>query len=455
MRALLALTLTLLLAALSALAFQGWRGRDAQGRLQRQLALATEENSRLRSLVQGQEKQRRFERTAAVRREIEQEVEELRGLKFKQPVAYASVSRREIKEVFSKALAEEYTEQEFADLGRAWYRLGLLPQPIALRQTLLDLLSEQVAAFYNQHEHKLYMFEDATLESSNDRMILAHELTHALQDQHFGIRNLPLELKNNDDRALAALSLLEGDATEVMMQYMARHVSMKTVLEGATSVLSTQMEQLQKVPKFLRDRLTFPYLAGKGFVASAASGDEISALPYQNAAATDGMNGLYQRVPSSTTQILHPEMYAMVPPEEPVAIAWPAVDFQGQKPTQDNVVGEAGVKALFVEWADAATAKTASEGWRGDRYLSFAQGDALVWKSVWSDEANAREFFDAQRKSLTKRYGAETPAGTAERCEFQGARAVRLWLKPGENSVTVVDADAAPLASKLEEQFAR
>src|SRR4051812_34294643 len=181
------------------------RMRTEGGRLQRQLAMSAEENDRLRTLVTAQEKARTLAITQADRAEIEKQVEVLRGLKFIKPVDYNSVSRKDVRKVFSAALAEEMSDQEYDDQGRAWTRLGLFPKPIPLRETLLDLLGEQVAAFYNHREHKLYMFEESSLEKSQDRMILAHELVHALQDQHYNLLSLPISLKTNDDKALAAL----------------------------------------------------------------------------------------------------------------------------------------------------------------------------------------------------------------------------------------------------------
>ena len=110
-------------------------------------------------------------------------------------------------------------------MTEAMAAVGLLPEGFPLRQKYIDLLGEQVAAFYDQHAHKLFMYEDASLENAQNRVVLAHELTHALQDQHFGLKRLPLEIKTNDDRAAAASALVEGDATLVMSEYMLKNMS--------------------------------------------------------------------------------------------------------------------------------------------------------------------------------------------------------------------------------------
>lgn len=444
MRHLIPLLIVLALAAVAALQFRiVARSGTQRGFLERRLQVAEEENERLRARVATNEKTHLLERTRAIRKEIELEVETLRGLKFLKPVAYDAVSRKEIRSIFEKALAEDNSEADFINIGRAWARLGLLPKPMPLRQTLLDLLSEQVAAFYNHHEHKLVMFEDASLDKPYDRVLLAHELTHALQDQHFGLASLPISLRDNDDRALAALAVIEGDATAVMSDYMASNVSLRVVLDTATSMMSQQMVQLQKTPRYLRERLVFPYMEGKTFC---------SAVIEQRG--QSGVDECYKRVPSSTTQILHNEKYLAKEPEEPLPIAWAAVEFQSKAPATENVVGEAGIRCLVTEWSSEAAAITASAGWRGDRYLSY-EDDTLIWKSLWADDLEAREFFEAERAVLTKRYGAALPESTEERMVIEAPRAVRLVRLLSANAVVLIDAATAEVADQAEAQFAK
>ncbi len=441
------LPLLLIIAALAALA--AWQLRTVQHAsaerafLEHRLELAAEENERLRGLVATHEKAQTLERTRAIRKDVEQQVEKLRGLKFLQPVVYDVVSRKEIRAIFARALEEDNSEADFINLGRAWTRLGLLPKPLPLRQTLLDLLSEQVAAFYNHHEHKLFMFEDSSLDKPYDRVLLAHELTHALQDQYFHLASLPIALHDNDDRALAALAVIEGDATAVMTDFMAANVSLRVVLDTATSMMSQQMVQLQKTPRFLRERLVFPYMQGKTFCSAVIE-----------ERGQRGVEECFKRLPSSTTQILHSEKYLAPTPEEPLPVAWPEVAFNGRRPATDNVVGEAGIRCLVTEWVGEAPAITASAGWRGDRFLSY-EDDTLIWKSLWADDLEAREFFEAERAVLAKRYGPALPQGTEERMVLETPRAVRLVRLLPSKAVVLIDAASAEVADQAEAQFAK
>ncbi|RYD77473.1 MAG: hypothetical protein EOP84_15490, partial [Verrucomicrobiaceae bacterium] len=237
---------------------QALRGKDL-GRVERRLALLQDDNERLRGIVEQGERARKADSSKVQRESIEKVVAEIRGLEFKEPVDYNVLSRKEIQQVVSGKLSEVYSEQEFANMSAAYARMGLLPENYPLRQSYIELLGEQIAAFYDQHKHKLFMFEDASLENSQNRVILAHELTHALQDQHFSLRKLPLEIKNNDDRAIASSALAEGDATLVMSEFMLKNLTLGTLKDTVSASLTQDMKQLQKAPRFLRESLIFPY----------------------------------------------------------------------------------------------------------------------------------------------------------------------------------------------------
>ena len=365
------------------------------------------------------------------REEVEKAVAAIRGLPFTQPVDYQVLDRKQIQATVAGKLAEVFTEAEFSNLTAAYVRLGLLPPGYPLREKYIELLGEQVAAFYDQHAHKLFMFEDASLENAANRVVLAHELTHALQDQHFGLRKLPLEIKTNDDRAGAASALVEGDATLVMTEFMLKNLSLDSLQEGFAGAFTQNMEQLAAAPRFLRESLLFPYLQGQQFCGAIHSRGGYAAL-----------NKAYERPPSSTTQIMHPEKYFSDPPEEPIAVEWPNLSVNGEKPIADNVLGEFGINILFAEHKSADAAARAAAGWRGDRYLCYARGEALVWKSIWASKADAAEFAEAEKEVLSARYGSST------------AR-VLVWAFPREHEVVLIDAPDEEWASALKRQFAQ
>ncbi len=393
------------------------------------------ENDRLREILAGGSRAKALAANKVLRDAIEKEVMAIRGLEFKQPVDYQVLNRKEIKQTMAGKLAEVFSDQEFKEMTEAMAAVGLLPAGYPLREKYIDLLGEQVAAFYDQHAHKLFMYEDASLENAQNRVVLAHELTHALQDQHFGLKRLPLEIKTNDDRAAAASALVEGEATLVMSEYMLRNISKAMVKDSVVSSFTANMKQLETAPRYLREMLVFPYLRGQEFCAVLFGQGGYEAV-----------SKAYDRPPSSTAQILHPQKF--LAREEPVAIGWADVIVKGEKPIADNCVGEMGVRILFAEWLDASTGEKAAAGWRGDRYLYFAGGQALVWKTVWANAQEAAEFFDAERRLLEKRHGLKDPRIAEGSYAADAPRTVRM-RQTDAHEVIVIDAASAAWADAL------
>ena len=355
-------------------------------------AMLSEENARLHGLVEASEKAKALAANKTQRDEVERQVIAIRGLNFKTPVDYNVLTRKQIKDTISGKLAEVFSEQEFADTAAAFAMLGLLPDGFPLRQKYIDLLGEQVAAFYDQHQHKLFMYEDASLENSQNRVVLAHELTHALQDQHFGLKRLPLEIKTNDDMAAAASALVEGEATLVMSEYMMKNLSLKALKDNVAASITQNMSELASAPRYLREMLVFPYLRGQEFCSSLFGGGGYQAV-----------SAAYEKPPTSTAQILHPEKFFREPREEPIAIEWADVIVNGKKPTVDNTLGEMGMRIQIAQYTDDRTGEDAANGWRGDRYVCYDGGKALAWKSVWASEAEAAEFAAAETKVIASR----------------------------------------------------
>ena len=415
--------------ALIALAGFGWgisehRNRAARSAGTHRLSQLEAENERLRGVVAGQEKERA--------------VTAIRGLAFIEPVTYDVLTRAAIKQTIARKLDEQFSPAELRNVGQGLSALGLLPHNYPLKEKYIELLGEQVAAFYDQHQHRLFMFEDASLAGSQNRVVLAHELTHALQDQHVGLLKLPLEIKTNDDRALAASALVEGEATLVMSQYMLQNISLAGLRENLGAAVSQNMRQLQEAPRYLRELLVFPYLRGQEFCAAlfARGGYEAISAAYKNP-------------PSSTAQILHPDKYFGENREEPITIDFGDTRVNGEQPLADNVLGEFGTRVLLSHWIDAKKAEAAASGWRGDRYLVFNNGDAVVWKSAWKD---AEGFYAAIRMALEERYKTLFALDQNGWLSTKIPRALRL-LRHGEN-VVVIDAGDEKWAQALADKFA-
>ncbi len=415
--------------------------QEAAALERRQRALAESDAERMRTVLNHSQKERREAAEKPLRAEVERDTARLRNLPFRKPVEYKTLRRADVRDVLRLKLEEHYSDADFANLEVGYAAMGLLPEGFRLKEGYINLLGEQVAAFYDQHAHRLYLFDHTTMDSAQNRMILAHELTHALQDQHFTLKSLLLDAKDNDDRALAASALVEGDATLLMYAYLAENLTPGALRDTVVGSLLQNVEQLHNAPRILRESLLFPYMEGAKFCTAL-----------QGAGGFDDISAAFARPPSSTTEIFHPHKYFAK--WQPLRIQWADTAIEGQRPMADNVLGELGLRALFADWVDEATAPTLAAGWKGDRYLVFpVEGakPALVWRVAWERPELAAAFVGNIRQMWEKRYEAKLAATSAEgRVEMTGAgRTLRaLVISPTER--LIIDAPDAETANKLE-----
>lgn len=370
-------------------------------------------------------------KSAAVREataEVLSETSELRKLPILRQVRSGAQSREEIEQSLVRNLNESATPEEMQASEVTLKKLGLAPADFQLRPFLIKLLVEQVAGYYDPKTQQFYLADWIDLDGQ--KPVMAHELTHALQDQHFDLRRFEHWPKHDSDAELAAHALVEGDASFLMMQYVMRSParqlafmkSMVTGSEGST-------EQIEKAPRVLRETLLFPYFQGMTWVSQV----------YKRGG-WDAVSAAYKNLPKSTEQILHSDKYFAG--EEPQKVSVRDISSslgKGWKMADNDVEGEWGYYLLLDEYINSAeVSKRASEGWGGDRYALFTgpnKTDVLIAeKTVWDTEQDAKEFFDAYAQRTTKRYGVEPSEVSAD-------SATQVW-KTKEGGVLVVQSGA-------------
>ena len=459
-----ALLVGLLVAATGAASFVAWNEHQqlaVEAPVVHKAALLASENDGLHAALEAADRRVSDEQNVVRRGRIEGDVAAIRQLSFKRPVVYESLDRAGIRQVVAGKLSEQYSDQEIQNISTGYSAFGLLPPDFPLKQTYINLLGEQIAAFYDQHQHKLFMFQDANLENAQNRVILAHELTHALQDQNFGLLNLALEIKDNDDRAAAASALIEGDATLVMSQYMVKDLTWRTLTDTVSFSATQSMEEIRKAPHYLREMLVFPYIKGQQFCGAVFERGGFAAL-----------SAVYANPPVSTAQILHPEKYFAETREDPIAVKFGDTTFRGSKPVVDNVLGEIGTRILFAQASDADFAEETAAGWRGDRYLAFDGGKELVWRTVWRSPEAAMAAVNAFRRAFQQRFEGPQPTGVRPVEETDlwagtvGGSTVPIGrlaapgghflsvMRIGPNEVVFIVATNQELSELLEKQFA-
>ncbi|MEO6952527.1 MAG: hypothetical protein ABI321_11985 [Polyangia bacterium] len=378
--------------------------------------------------------------------EILRQVVAVRGLSSRSKVQRGVLSRAQIGEKLRARVDEEYTVAEVSAETRVLGRLGLVPVGLDYKRLLIDLLMEQVAGFYDPKLKRLYIAD--WLPMDMQRPAIAHELEHALQDQHFNLLALTKPLKDDGDRQLAHAALVEGDGTAVMLELQAQ--SMRLPVEQLPDLVAQLGEQLlhgapgqtpifDGAPTYVRDTLIFPYLEGLRFVMALRRGKPWSRI-----------DAVFKQPPSSTEQILHPDHY--VSHDEPVAIdAAPIVALAPRKEIRRDVMGELALRLLFRTRLPEPQADAAAAGWGGDRLVAYAADEkslpVVMDRSTWDTELDANEAYDAFVALFGKITGSKavTTETTARYVDANG----EVWRAERRGSDVVVLMGAPPLDEQI------
>jgi hypothetical protein len=363
-------------------------------------------------------------------------VEDAGGLRFRAPVAIEFLSYPELKAYLREDVASEYpTARADADT-RLLTALDLLAPGTDLAALRLRLLEENIAGFYDERPDRRRLYavsEDHRLTPMN-QLVLSHELRHALQDQYVHVHDiLSPDISDFDDRRLALMALLEGDATLVMARFFTERLRYVDPEAPDLSDLEVPLDPLPGAPEIVRDQMSLPYAIGVRYVR---------ALWRQ--AGWGAVKAAWEHPPQSTAEVLHPGTVPVRPSSAGILAPSGYHPGTGAR-VLDGVLGEAFTRTLLGGAVDAAAA--AAAGWAGDRFEVFRLGGRtlLVWHSQWKDEAQAKTF-DA---ALSARY-ARTHADAGREGDWtirhKGAWAVG-YLRHGAD-VWLVSSDDPVVAGR-------
>lgn len=355
--------------------------------------------------------------------EVLQQMSEITGLKLLTPLKKSLRSREEIRAYVIKQMNEEKNPAErYAD-ARTAEAFGLLPKGFDLDTFMVNVLTEQVEGLYDPKTQEFYIADWSP--PSDQRMVMAHELTHALEDQHFHIEAWSRAARPNEDAELARDAVLEGSAMAAMVDYLMVGTgrSLKDLPEFDPSMLLGELEStptLKSAPPFLKDALIFPYISGLNFSAAVLKSSGWPALA-----------GVFEKPPVSTQQILHPAAYKSG--KAPSTVSLPSFEKVLGKDwakLDENILGEFGWKEVLKQFLDDDRAKSLAAAWDGDRYATYEQKETkklvLVTRLHLDSEEHAARFFGqysealekkhAQRSNLMRRpnfFQFDTPDGSA------------------------------------------
>jgi hypothetical protein len=356
-------------------------------------------------------------------------VERLSGLDRVGVLRLRLQSRSAARQYVEQRLDTELPPERLEGLRRTYVALGLLPDTLDLRALLLDLYTEQVLGYYDPRTGTLYVLEGEDLVAL--RPVLAHELVHALQDQHTNIDSLVAQERGND-RQTAAHAALEGHAMLVMFALLAEEASRREIdpaslpnpadeLGPALAAQNEEFPVFRRAPAVIRETLLFPYVRGADFVHQLWR----SMSPSQRYPAP-----IDTLLPQSTAQVMRPLERFIQQRADPIDIALDAPPV-GWRVLHQDTFGQLET-AIFLHEHLGEAARASAHGWAGDRYMLVADpsgAEVLHWVSAWESEAEANRFAAAARAAADRRTGRRV---TVTREDVNGTAAV-----------SIVDADAA------------
>jgi hypothetical protein len=300
--------------------------------------------------------------------EVIAQMSQILDLPIKEPLKKSLRSKQEIRDYL---IREEKSDKEDAERyadTKALEAFGLIPRGFPLDAFMLDVLTDQVAGLYDPKAKEFYIAD--WISPDEQRAVMAHELTHALEDQSFHIDPWIKAARPNDDAESAREAVSEGSALAAMVDYTLRDekVGVRDLPDVSLLIRSGAIEEMDKdtnlanAPPYIRDDLLFPYLAGTNFSQQFLKAH----------AGWADLKLLFQDPPVSTQQIIHPDLYLNGVKPAPVALPeWKGLVPADWKLLEENVMGEFNLHEVLKQFLGEERASMLSPAWTGDRYAVF------------------------------------------------------------------------------------
>jgi hypothetical protein len=370
---------------------------------------------------------------AALLKQVAADVERIRGLKFLRPVPMQVVgdaaTRKHALERLDDLQAREALQSEI----EVYRLLHLVPQEGDVLESVLSALEEQVGGFYDPKRETFFLLDD--MPSAMAPALIAHELTHALEDQLFDLDARLRASKDDEDLSFAMGAVHEGSATLVMTMYATEALAAgRLKAEDLGAFAQTEAgkgERLASLPPVLYRQLIGAYVLGTNFVTRGKGPVGETRFPVAD------VKRLYRDGPTSSEQILHPERYweRRDDPKRVTLGASGSLLGEGWTRTADGTLGELVLAVLTgartpgdfaTAWGIGSSGWTnaAATGWGGDRFELWRRGTeaAALLGTVWDSAKDAEEFaaalgggpaFAFRRKGKAVAIVAGLPAASA------------------------------------------
>jgi hypothetical protein len=333
---------------------------------------------------------------------LAEQLAKISGMLLHHPVPCDFITKENIKAFLNKRIKDAAKPEDLRAEELTLKKFGLVPPEFDLKKNTIDLLTEQAAAFYDYGKKKLFITD--TTSSETQEPVLAHEIAHAIADQNYNLAKFIKAGRKSDDGATARLAVMEGQATWLMSELLARKMgqslkgspALLAMMSGATDGGAGQYPVFDNSPLYLRLTLIFPYTKG---------------MLFQNALFDrDGQKGfteVFLKPPVSTQQILHPEKYfnGVIPTQPDLPQPHLA---KGYKSLVGGSLGELEHTVMLEQYSGKASAAEIAPHWRGCTFDLLENKKAgrvvLLYAAEWDSEDAARQYFAAYRRQLTGKW---------------------------------------------------
>lgn len=325
--------------------------------------------------------------------ELKKAVVGIGQLDFLKDVPVRYLDRSQLKNYIEQLFEKDYPEELAGKESEFFYLMGFTDKRIVLKPLRKTILLENIGGMYNEKTGELLAVEEFRNLDMLNAPALVHEFRHAIQDQHFHLAGLLGEYSDYDDRKLAALAAIEGDATLVMIRQLGLDPNVIGEAFSADNVLAFSAlagtQSLGDAPAIITYQLLMPYLEGLKF-----SREILKMKSWK------GLNQVLNQPPQSSEQILHPGKYFNLEKPVPVHIVYRPAPAQL---VHSGVVGEYFLGVLL---ANGSELSTAASGWGGDSYAIYRNGasEMLLWEAQWDSVRDCSRFATAFREFLEKKF---------------------------------------------------
>ncbi len=345
--------------------------------------------------------------------DLKEKVAALGKLDFKRDVSIHYVDKTRLKKYISAWFEKEYPEH-LSGKENEWIRLMGFAEndaEIDARNTRKRIFLDNTGGLYNEDTDELLVLDQYRELNYLNSMVLVHELRHALQDQNFNLAGIlgACSFSDFDDRRLAVLAALEGDATFLMVQYSGMDADILASSPTSDALMSflpaANPSWLHREPGIIKNQLLMPYIHGLRFVTAVFKKKK-----------WNGVNRILHLTPASTEQILHPEKYFNREAPVEVLIRYQP---QGYSLFHSGVIGEYYLNVLL-ESREDYTDKDYALGWGGDTFHIYKNAGSyfLLWESVWDKDIYGSNFFSDFERFIGKRFEVDLKKGNVRGIGF-------------------------------------